>query len=198
MGPYIPDLTDLLVHYREDFRKFAGIKIDSTYLLSKNVAVLTKDHATLTALGLRVVLRRDQMHFDRIAFYPHIPNYKTGMTLYNQIIDKMKAIGATDLIVQIYDSGEMRGKDKYIEQRDRTWGEFARVAGQKGVKLHLVCSGGTKFSAAAAFNSPNVFVIAGAKGTPSPYQLVLPSGSTGNGTTKIYDANWGMFTTPGT
>ena len=132
------------------------------------------------------------MHFDRINFYPHIPNYKTGMMLYNQIIKKMKVIGAADLIVQIYDSGEMRGKDKYIEQRDKTWSEFARLAGQKGVALHLACSDGTKFSSAAAFNGPNVFVIAGAKGTPSPYQLIIPSGSIGNGTTKIYDANWGL------
>ncbi|MEI6534605.1 MAG: hypothetical protein WCN98_04630 [Verrucomicrobiaceae bacterium] len=193
-GPYISDLTDLLVRYRKDFSKFAGIKIDSTYLLSRNPAALERDRAALTNAGLRVVvdLRRDQMHFDRITFYPHIPNYKTGMALYSQIIDKMKAIGAVDLIVQIYDSGEMRNKDKYIEQRDKTWSEFARLAGQKGIKLHLVCSGGTKFSQAAAFNSPNVFVITGAKGTSSPYRLILPAGSTGNGTTKIYDANWGL------
>ena len=193
-GPYISDLTDLLVRYGEDFRKFKGIKIDSTYLLSKNTVSLERARATLTNSGLSVIidLRRDQMHFDRITFYPHIPNYKTGMMLYKQIIDKMKAIGAADLIVQIYDSGEMRGKDKYIEQRDRTWAEFARMAGQNGVNLHLICSTGIKFSPAAAFNSPNVFVVAGANGTPSPYQLVLPSGCTGKGTTRIYDANWGI------
>ncbi|MCY2927423.1 MAG: hypothetical protein NT031_18705, partial [Planctomycetota bacterium] len=42
-GPYISNLTDLLVRYREDLHKFAGIKIDSTYLLSKNLAALERD-----------------------------------------------------------------------------------------------------------------------------------------------------------
>jgi len=192
VGPYLSDLTDLLVRNPEHFKKFMGIKIDSTYLLSKTPAALERDRAELTRSGLKVIvdLRRDQMHFDRITFYPHIPNYKSGMMLYSQIIDKMQAIGAPDLIVQIYDAGEMRGKDKYIEQRDKTWSEFARLALQKGVKLHLIYSPGTKSSAAAAFNSPNVFVIEGAKGSPSPYQLVLSAGSSGKGSTKIHDANW--------
>ena len=194
VGPYISNLTDLLTRYREEFRRFKGVKIDSTYLLSKNLAALERDRAALANAGLGIIidLRRDQMHFDRITFYPHIPNYRTGMTLYSRIIDKMKAIGASDLIVQISDAGDMRGKEKYIEQRDRTWSEFARLSGQKGVKLHLICGDGTRFSSAAAFNSPNVFVIAGAPGRPSPYQLVLSSGSTGKGTTRIYDANWGL------
>ena len=193
LGPHLSNLADLLGSCRENLRKFRGIKIDSTYLLSKNRAALERDRTALTSLGLSVIvdLRRDQMHFDRITFYPHIPNYKTGMALYGQIIDKMKVIGAADIIVQIYDSGEMRGKEKYAEQRDKTWSEFAGLAMRNGVNLHLICSGGIKFSSAAAFNSPNVFVIAGAKGTPSPYRLVLPSGSAGNGSTKVYDANLG-------
>ena len=172
VGADIADLADLLERNRETFGKSAGVKIDSTYLLSKNAAALAKDHATLAALGLRVVvdLRGDQMHFDRITFYPHIPNYGSGMTLYGQIIDKMNAIGAADLIVRIYDSGDMRGKDKYIEQRDKTWSEFARLAAQKGINLHLVCDQGIKFSQAAAFDNPNVFVISGPKGKPSPYR----------------------------
>ncbi len=191
VGPHVSDLTDLLVRNQEKFNHVEGIKIDSTYLLSKTPAALERDRVALTKSGLKVIvdLRRDQVHFDRITFYPHIPNYKSGMLLYSQIIDKMQAICAPDLIVQITDAGEMRGKDKYIEQRDKTWGEFSRLALQKGVNLHLICSPGIKFSAAAAFNSPNVFVIEGARGTPSPYRLVLPSGSTGKGPTKIHDAN---------
>lgn len=194
-GPYIADLTGLLLHHREDIGKFAGIKVDSTYLLSKNLPALARDRATLAQLGLGVIvdLRRDQMHFDRITFYPHIPNFETGMRLYSQIIGKMKAIGATDLIVQIYDSGEMRGKDPYVEQRDKTWSEFARLAAQQGVKLHLVCSHGIKFSPAAAFGSPNVLIITGPGGNPSPFRLVLPSGYAGRGTTHIHDADWGVF-----
>jgi hypothetical protein len=191
VGPHISDLTDIIERNPQNFKKFMGIKIDSTYLLSKTAAALERDRAELTKSGLKVIvdLRRDQVHFDRITFYPHIPNYKSGMMLYSQIIDKMQTIGASDLIVQIYDAGEMRGKDKYIEQRDKTWSEFARLALQKGVNLHLICNPGIKFSSAAAFNSANVFVIEGAKGAPSPYQLVLPSGSTGKGPTKIYDTN---------
>jgi hypothetical protein len=182
------------VRYREDFGKFAGIKIDSTYLLSRNLAALARDRATLEKAGLRVIvdLRRDQMHFDRITFYPHIPNYRTGMVLYGQVVDKMKALGAADLIVQIYDSGDMRGKEEYIELRDKTWGEFARLAEERGIKLHLVCADGLKFSAAAAFDSPNVFVVTGPRGKPSPYRLALSTGSAGKGNTNIHDADWGV------
>jgi hypothetical protein len=191
VGPHLSNLTDTLVRNQENFKKFKGIKIDSTYLLSKTPAALDMDRAALTKSALKVIvdLRRDQVHFDRITFYPHIPNYQSGMLLYSQIINKMQALGATDLIVQIYDAGEMRGKDQYIAQRDKTWGELASLALQRGVNLHLICTPGLKFSPAAAFSSPNVFVIDGAKGTPSPYQLVLPAGSTGKGSTKIYDAN---------
>ncbi len=173
VGPGLADLSVLLAHDREAFDKVAGVKIDSTYLLAKNIAVLAKDRATLAALGLRVVvdLRGDQMHFDRITFYPHIPNYETGMMLYGQIIDKMKAVGAEDLMMRIYDSGDMRGIDKYSEQRDKTWGEMVRLAAEKGINLHLICDPGIKFSPAAAFDSPNVFVIKGPKGQASPYRL---------------------------
>jgi len=73
--------------------------------------------------------------------------------------------------MRIYDSGEMRGIDKYIEQRDKTWGEMARLAAERGIKLHLVCDQGIKFSPAAAFDSPNVFIIKGPKGQASPYRL---------------------------
>ena len=55
-GPGPADLTELLECNRETYGKCAGIKIDSTYLLSKNAAALAKDHATLAALGLRVVV----------------------------------------------------------------------------------------------------------------------------------------------
>ncbi len=77
VSPDLSDLSALLVHDREAFGKVAGIKIDSTYLLAKNVVALAKDRAMLAALGLRVVvdLRGDQMHFDLITFYPLIPNY---------------------------------------------------------------------------------------------------------------------------
>lgn len=192
-GPHIPDLAGLLARYGDEFGKFAGIKIDSTYLLSKNRPALARDRAALAKAGLKLIvdLRRDQMHFDRITFYPHIPNYKTGMALYGQIVDKMKAIGAADLIVKLYDSGEMRGNDKYVDLRDQTWGEWTRLAGEKGVNIHLVCESGLKFSPAAAFDRPNVFVITGPKGKPSPYRLALASGTVGEGNTNIYDSNWG-------
>lgn len=191
-GPGIEDLAGLLASHREGFRRFAGIKIDSTYLLSRTRVALEKDRAALSECGLGVIvdLRRDQMHFDRIAFYPHIPNYTTGMALYGQIVDKMKLLGAADLIVQIYDAGSMKNSEESVEQRDRTWGEFARQAGEKGIRLHLICDKGLRFSPAAALDSPNVLVIAGAKGMPSPLRLVLPSGSVGQGSMTIHDADW--------
>ncbi len=194
-GPHLSDLSAVLTRYRADFGKFAGLKIDSTYLLSKTRAALARDRAALTKAGLGVLvdLRRDQMHFDRLTFYPHMPHYQAGLALYAQIIDKMKALGATDLIVQIYDSGEMRGKAKYAEQRDQTWRAFAETAAQQGVKLHLVCTPGLTFSPAAAFDSPNVLVISGHKGNPSPYRLTLASGSTGKGPITIHDTDWSFF-----
>ena len=173
-GPDLFCLKEFSRCHRADLRKFQFLKIDSTYLLSKTSATLTGDAAALAKTNLKVVvdMRPDQMHFDRITFYPHIPNYETGMRLYSQIIDKMKAIGAANLILRIYDSGDMRGINKYIEQRDKTWSEFARVAAQKGINLHLVCDPRIKFSPAAAFDNPNVLVITGPKekGKPSPYR----------------------------
>ena len=190
-GPGISDLAALLGHHREGFKRFAGVKIDSTYLLSRTRAALENDRAALSECGLGVIvdLRRDQMHFDRIAFYPHIPNYAAGMALFGQIVDKMRVLGATDLIARVYDSGDMRNDAKSVEQRDRTWVEFARQAGEKGIRLHLVCDKGIRFSSAAALDSPNVLVIAGAKGAPSPYRLVLPSGSLGQGATMVHDSD---------
>jgi len=173
-GPGLFRPKEFIGCHRADLGRFQFLKIDSTYLLSKTSAALTEDAATLAKINLKIVvdMRPDQMHFDRITFYPHIPNYETGMRLYGQIIDKMKAIGAADLILRIYDSGDMRGIAKYIEQRDKTWSEFARLAAQKGINLHLVCDSGIKFSSAAAFDNPNVLVISGPKEKekPSPYR----------------------------
>ena len=172
-GPGIFSLKEFIRCHQGDFGKSQFLKIDSTYLLSKASTALNEDASALAMSKLKVIvdMRPDQMFFDRITFYPHIPNYETGMKLYGQIIDKMKIIGAKDIIIRIYDSGEMRGKDKYIEQRDKTWGEFARLAALKGINLHLVCDP-IKFSPMAAFDNPNVWVISGPKdkGKPSPYR----------------------------
>jgi len=191
VGPYISSLKDVIGHYEAELVKFKGIKIDSTYLLSKTRAALAEDAATLARLHLEVIvdLRRDQMHFDRLAFYPHIPNYHSGMMLYEEIIDKMKMLDSKDLIIRIADVGDMRNKDKYIRQRDETWNTFAALAEPRNINLHLIFMANLQFSATADFSRPNVFVIEGSKGTPSPYALVLTTGTTGNGATKIYDEN---------
>ena len=57
----------------------------------------------------------------------------------------------------------------------------------RNIDLHLVFMPNLQFSATADFSRPNVFVIEGSKGTPSPYSLVLTTGTTGSGAAKIYD-----------
>ena len=150
--------------------------MDSTYLLSKTSAALSEDAVALTGVNLKVVvdMRPDQMHFDRIAFYPHIPNYDSGMKLYGQIIDKMKTLGVRDLILRLADVGDMRNKEKYIKQRDATWGAFAALAAEQGINLHLTLETKLKFSDLADFSRPNVFVLEGSKGKPSPYVKQRP------------------------
>ena len=169
-------LKDVIQRHRVELRKFKGIKVDSTYLLSKTSAALSEDAVALTGVNLKVVvdMRPDQIHFDRIAFYPHIPNYDSGMKLYGQIIDKMKTLGARDLILRLADVGDMRDKEKYIKQRDATWDAFAALAAEQGINLHLTFETKLKFSDLADFSRPNVFVLEGSKGKPSPYVKQRP------------------------
>jgi hypothetical protein len=121
-----------------------------------------------------VDMRPDQMHFEQIAFYPHIPNYESGMKLFGQIVDKMKTLGAKDLILRIADAGDMGNKEKYTRQRDETWNTFAALAEQQQIRLHLIFDRTLRFSSVANFSRPNVFVLEGSKGTPSPYVKQRP------------------------
>jgi len=166
----------VIQRHRAELGKFKGIKIDSTYLLSKTGTALSEDAAALAGLELKVVvdLRPDQMHFDRIAFYPHIPNYDSGMKLYGDIIDKMKTLGAKDLIIRIGDAGNMQNNKTYIQQRDETWDAFAVLAERQKINLHLIFEPTLRFSTVANFSRPNVFVLKGSKGTPSPYVKQRP------------------------
>ncbi|MEI8376538.1 MAG: hypothetical protein WCJ35_27285 [Planctomycetota bacterium] len=170
-GPGLFRLKDFIGCNRTELGRFKYLKIDSTYLLSKTSVALAEDMAVLAGLDIKVIvdMRPDQIHFARIAFYPHIPNYDSGMKLYAEIIDKMKTLGAKDLIIRIQDEGAMRNKEKYIQQRDETWNTFAALAARQGINLHLTFDKTLKFSNLANFSRPNVFVIEGSRGTPSPY-----------------------------
>ena len=119
---------------------------------------------------LVIDLRRDQMHHDGIALYPHIPNYESGMLLYKEILGKMQTLGASDLIIRLQDVGGMRNKPKYIAQRDATWNTFAELARSRSIKLHLIFDPGLKFSSASGFSLTNVFVIKGCQRKPFPVQ----------------------------
>lgn len=170
-SPGLSRLKDFIGRHRSELGGFKQLKLDSTYLLSKTAAALAEDAAALAGFDIKVVvdLRPDQIHFDRIAFYPHIPNYDSGLKRYAEIIDKMQTLGAKDLILCIQDEGAMRNKAPYIRQRDETWSGFAALAARHGINLHLVFEKSLQFSDAADFSRPNVFVIAGSRGTPSPY-----------------------------
>ena len=174
--PNLVSLNRLIAENRTELGKFKVIKIDSTYLLSKTDVALTEDAAALAGLNLKIVVdvRPDQMHFDRIAFYPHIPNYDSGMKLYQEIIKKMATIGAKDLIIRLADVCEMGTKEKYIQQRDETWNTFATLAEQQNINLHLTFDRDLRFSTVANFSRPNVFVLKGSKGTPSSYMGRTP------------------------
>jgi hypothetical protein len=195
VGPDVQSLHELLEWDESALTKFNGVKVDSTYLLAKTGTELTRDAATLAKLGLKIVidLRRDQMHHDGIALYPHIPNYESGMQLYQEILDKMRTLGAADLIVRIQDVGGMRNSPKYIAQRDATWNTFAELAQARSIKLHLIFDSSLKFSPAAGFSGSNVFVIQGSKGTPSPFRLLKDTKTTGSGTVTIHDEDGGCF-----
>ena len=170
-GPGLSRLKDFVVCHQTELGRFKHLKIDSTYLLSKTSVALIEDAVALAGFNVKLVvdMRPDQIHFDRIAFYPHIPNYGSGLKLYAEILDKMTTLGAKDLILRIQDEGAMRNKEKYIRQRDETWTAFAALAARQGIKLHLIFEKTLKFSDTADFSRPNVFVIAGSRGTASPY-----------------------------
>lgn len=195
VGTNIHSLTELLELDESGFKKFRGVKVDSTYLLSKTVTELKKDAAKLTQMGLKAIidLRRDQMHHDGITLYPHIPNYNAGMLLYKEILGKMQTLGACDLIIRLQDVGGMRNNPKYIAQRDATWNTFAELAQVPGIKLHLIFDPGLKFSSANGFSRTNVFVIEGAKGAPSPFKPTQKSATTGTGSVIIHDEDGGVY-----
>lgn len=193
VGPCVQSLSGLLEHDESVFEKFRGVKVDSTYLLCKTTAELSKDAARLKQMGLEVIvdLRRDQMHHDGITLYPHIPNHESGLALYKEVIAKMRILGASDLIVRIQDVGGMRNKPEYIAQRDGTWNAFAEWAGD--IRLHLTFDPGLKLSPVAGFSRSNVFVLSGNKGTASPFRLVQKSGTTGKGKVKVHDEDGGLY-----
>jgi hypothetical protein len=195
VGSDVTSLTEMLQHEASEFSKLRGVKVDSTYLLAKTTNALAADAVTLVQLGLEVVvdLRRDQMHFDRIAFYPHIPNYSSGTNLFREIITKMQVLGATNLILRIQDVGAMRNDAAYIAQRDATWNAFADLALTRNISLHLIFEPSLTFSSTNGFSKPNVFVIKGSKGNASPFRLVDGSTTTGVGPITIHDENRGLY-----
>jgi hypothetical protein len=197
LGSEVTDLKGLLEHDAAQFSKFRGVKVDSTYLLSKTTNALVADAATLARLGLAVVvdLRRDEMHFNRIAFYPHIPNYVSGTNLFGQIITKMLALGSTNLILRLQDVGAMRNDAAYIAQRDATWNAFADMAQARKISLHLIFETSLAFSSTNGFSKPNVFVIKGSKGKSSPFRLVDGATTTGTGAVTIHDEDRGLYAT---
>ena len=170
-GPNLSSLKEAIRRSGAGLKPFNVLKIDSTYLLSKTRDTLAEDAAALAELKLKVIVdvRPDQMHFDRITYYPHIPNYDSGLKLYAEIIEKMPTLGAKDLIIRLMDA--MPGEEKYIRQRDETWSAFATLAEAHHIDLHLVVDPSLAFSKAANFSRPNLFVLQGAKGKAkrSPY-----------------------------
>ena len=199
VGPYTHSLREIIERDEAGFTKFKGVKIDSTYLLSKTRAELALDATKLAQMKLEAIvdLRRDQMHYDGITFYPHIPNYKPGMRLFTEIADKMRTLGSHDLIVRLQDVGDMRNKPAYIEQRDATWNTFADRALERNIKLHLIVEPGLKFSSTTGFSKTNVFVIEGGSGNPSPFKLVSKDGKAGNGNVVVHDDDlWNFSSAP--
>ena len=176
IGPGLSSLKEVIQSHADELGKYQSLKIDSTYLLSKTSEALAEDAAALAKKNLKVIvdMRPDQMHFDRVTFYPHMPNYNSGMKLYGQILEKMKILGAKDLIIRLADVGEMRKNENSIQQRDETWDAFAALAEQQNINLHLTFDRDLRFSTVANFSRPNVFVLKGSKGTPSSYMGRTP------------------------
>jgi len=152
------------------WKNFAGVKLESDLVWRMSEGACARLGQAMQQRGLKVIvdMRPDQMHFDRVTFYPHMPNYDSGMTLYGQILEKMKTLGAKDLIIRLADVGEMRKNENSIQQRDETWDAFAALAEQQNINLHLTFERDLRFSTVANFSRPNVFVLKGSKGTPSP------------------------------
>ncbi len=195
-GTDVHDLKSLVEHHAAGLAQYKGIKIDSTYLLSKTTKALTEDAAVLKKHRLDVVvdLRRDQFHPDLITFYPHFPNSGKGVAMFRNIVGKMPLLGAKDLIVGVSD---MYGdKPVMIAQRDGAWVGFAKIASEQGVNLHLVGKDPkAKLSGSADLSLANVFVIDGLPGGKrSPYVLIGGDGkATGTGSTRILDADRGLY-----
>lgn len=191
VGPSLDNLGDRLLADPAGFGKFRGVKIDSTYLLARTTEALLADKAVLDQLGLELLvdLRRDQMHFDRITWYPHIPNYASGTNLYAEVVRKMQLLGSTELILTVQDVGNMGAA--YIAQREATLGLFANLAASRNINLHLIVYPGHSTSVTSR---PTVFVLQGS-GTASPFKLALSSGNIGTGAAKIYDDNGGLYAT---
>jgi hypothetical protein len=120
LGYHLHDLGGRLQQDSAELSKLSGVMIDSTYLLTRTSTQLTVDKAQLDALGLELVvdLRRDQMHFDRIAWYPHIPNYSSGTNLYMEIADKMQSMGSSNLLLRVRDVGR-HGEQPHLYRATR-------------------------------------------------------------------------------
>jgi hypothetical protein len=198
VGSYVHDLKDLITSNSKVFGAVAGIKIDATYLLSKTKGHLAEDRRIIEKLvgnrgpgrKSRVVvdLRRDQVLFDRICFYPAQPQYEAGLQMYRETLDRMVVIGARDLVLRIHDTWTARRHIKeYARLRDEEWGKLASMAREVGIALHLICDPDIKFSPRAAQHEENVFIIRGPEGKPSPYRLLTLKGSIGSGETNLWE-----------
>ena len=82
----------------------------------------------------------------------------------------MPSVGeASDTRITPSKSPFRRPRKKLFWRRDETWKTFAALAARQDINLHLTFETTLKFSDLADFSRPNVFVIEGSKGTPSPY-----------------------------
>ena len=202
-GIHIPDLKGMIHSQAEAYRKLKGLKIDSTYLLSKTKAALRKDGRVLREHGLEVVvdLSRDQYFNEGITFYSYRPCYVMGLAWFDQVIEKMPAIGARGLILTVKTMFKDFENEKHYRDRDQTLNRFTRRAKARGISLHLIGIQRLRnkpvilSDRADCLKADHVFVIDGfGRGKPSPFALLRADReAVGSGSVRIHDHDRGQY-----
>ena len=123
------------------FEHFDGVSVDWSYLHEREKAALQKEHGWLKRQGLRIVVDLSS----GIDLYPTLrlmdnvhEDYTNSMAAIQNVLGKMDALGATDLILSLHRYPE----NNFTDEQSRaaftaTLKTLAGQAAERGVTLHL-------------------------------------------------------------
>ena len=123
------------------FEHYDSVLVDWRYLHERRIKSVEKESAWLARQGLRVIVDLSS----GINLYPdirlvenHAEEYATGMKKIDDVLERMTAIGARDLVIAGHCPPELGfNREQTDASTDKTVGDICRRAEKRGITVYL-------------------------------------------------------------